>query len=87
MEVVLLGGDLEGADFWQGVRTSRDMRGGVAVFVQPAFLEDKPRRLLAALASGIPVIATAACGMPAQEGLTVVPGGDAEALTVALAAL
>jgi hypothetical protein len=86
-EVVLMGSDLEGAEFWRGVRTTRDIGDGVAAFVQPAFLEDKPRKLLAALASGIPVIATDACGLAPQDGLTLVPAGDADALTAALAAL
>lgn len=87
LEVVLLGSDLEGTDFWAGVRTTRDISNGVAAFVQPAFLEDKPRKLLAALAGGIPVIATAACGLPPQPGLTLVPAGDADALIAALGAL
>lgn len=85
LEVVLLGSDLEGADFWHGVRTTRDT-DGLAAFVQPALIEDKPRRLLAALASGIPVIATRECGLPPQEGLTLVPAGDVDALIDALRA-
>jgi len=80
LEVVLLGNELEGVDFWHGVRTSRDIGDGVAAFVQPAFLEDKPRKLLAALASGIPVIATPACGIVPRDGLTLVPAGDTEVL-------
>ena len=84
LEVVLLGSNLEGADFWSGVRTSRDIGGGVAAFVQPALLEDKPRKLLAALASRLPVIATPACGLPSQSGLTLVPSGHVDALIAAL---
>jgi hypothetical protein len=84
LEVVLIGCAFEGADFWQGVRTSRDIGNGVAAFVQPALLEDKPRKLISALASGIPVIATKACGVPAQSGLTLVPAMDPKALTDAL---
>ncbi|HEX4296031.1 MAG TPA: VanW family protein [Rhizomicrobium sp.] len=83
LEVALLGNDLEGADFWSGVRTTRDL-DGLAAFVQPALIEDKPRRLLAALASGIPVIATRECGLPGQEGLTLIDAGDTAALTAAL---
>ncbi|HWA90418.1 MAG TPA: VanW family protein [Rhizomicrobium sp.] len=85
LEIVLLGSDLEGADFWTGVRTSRDIAQGVAAFVQPALLEDKPRKLLAALASGIPVIATRACGIAPRAGLSLVE--DEDALTAALRAL
>lgn len=84
LEVVLLGSDLEGAGFWQGVRTTRDIGEGIAAFVQPAFLEDRPRKLLAALASDIPVIATAACGIAPRNGLTLVPAGDVDALIAAL---
>ncbi len=85
LEVIPLGAELEGPDFWQGVRTvAADWRTASAV-VQPALVEDAPRRLLAALAAGIPVIATEACGLEPQPGLTLVPADDAEALAVALA--
>jgi len=87
LEVVLLGSDLEGMEFWKGIRTSRGIGDGVAAFVQPAFLEDKPRKLLAALASGIPVIATAACGLPPRSDLTRVPPGDTAGLIAALEAI
>jgi len=91
LEVVTLGSALEGPDFWRDVRTSSPAPSGafadlpgLAAVVQPALAEEQPRRLLAALAVGIPVIATAACGIPAREGLTLVPAGDADALTAAL---
>jgi hypothetical protein len=87
LEVVLLGSDLEGPEFWHGVRTSRELGRGVAALVQPALVEDKPRKLLAALASGVPVIATRACGLGERPGLTLVPEGDADSLIAALAAL
>lgn len=86
LEVVLLGSELEGEGFWRGVRTSRDTGAGVAAVVQQAIIEDKPRRLLAALASGIPVIATRECGLPPQEGLTLIPANDSDALIEALRA-
>jgi hypothetical protein len=44
--------------------------------VLPAFVENRPRRLLEMLASGVPVIATPACGLGPREGLTLVPTGD-----------
>lgn len=86
LEVALLGSDLEGTGFWNGVRTTRNF-DGVSAFVQPALIEDKPRRLLAALASGIPVVATRECGIAPQDGLTLVPAGDTAALITALTAL
>ena len=39
--------------------------------ILPAYLENQPRLLLRALALGKKVIATKACGLPEQEGLTV----------------
>jgi glycosyltransferase involved in cell wall biosynthesis len=90
LEVLLQGSDLEGEDFWSGLRVRREMpqdwMSRVAAMVQPAFLEDQPRRLLHALASGVPVVATPACGIPAQDGLTLVEPGDVDALTDAIAA-
>jgi glycosyltransferase involved in cell wall biosynthesis len=86
LEVVLVGSELEGAGFWDGVRTLRagaDWLDGISVVVQPALLEDAPRRLLLALASGVPVIATRACGLP-EEVYSEVPCSNAQALIMAL---
>lgn len=84
LEVVPLGAELEGEGFWSGVRTATaDWRTASAV-VQPALAEDQPRRLLAALAAGVPVIATPACGLPPQPGLTLVEPDDVDALIAAL---
>jgi hypothetical protein len=91
LDVILLGSELEGPEFWRGIRTHRADRAnwldGVAAVVQPAFVEDKPRRLLEALAAGVPVIATKECGVRECAGLTLVPSGDIDALTKALAAI
>ena len=91
LEVVLLGGELEGADFWQGVKTRRvaarsgtDWLEGVSVVVQPALVEEKPRRLLEALAWGIPVIATSACGLGDLSGVTTVPACNEDVLRDAI---
>ena len=53
----------------------------------PAWVERQPRRLLRALAAGVPVIASEACGLLPQPGLLFVPVGDAEALAKALASV
>ena len=88
LELLLMGAELEGSDFWRGVRTIRDVDWRTArVMIQPALVEDQPRRLLAALAAGIPVIATAACGLANHPGLTLVPPDDEAALTQALTAV
>ena len=74
--VVLAGSDLEPPGFWDGVDQRRVAIGefwldGVACVVQPAVMEDQPRKLLQALACGVPVVATKECGMPPREGLVV----------------
>jgi hypothetical protein len=93
LEVVLLGSDLEGADFWSGVATRRiegapgAWLGEVGAVVQPALVEERPRHLLSALAAGVPVIATRACGLGEREGLTTIASGDTAALIAALRAV
>jgi hypothetical protein len=87
LEIVLLGSELEGAGFWDGVKTRKagpQWLNGVSAVVQPAIVEDRPRHLLAALAAGVPVIATAACGIAPHERLTIVPENDSPALIAAL---
>jgi hypothetical protein len=86
LEVMLMGSELEGPGFWDGVRTA-PFTGwdGVDAVVQPAVIEDQPRRLLAALHAGVPVFATAACGLGQRPGATLI-GDDAAELIEALAA-
>ncbi len=87
LELVVLGSQLEGSEFWNGVKSvppGDDWLEGAAVVVQPAVVEEQPRRLLAALARRVPVIATPACGLGGREGVTTVPVGDADALTEAI---
>lgn len=90
LEVLALGGILEGADFWEGVRlaapTSQWLDGAMAV-VLPAFVEHQPRRLLRSLAAGVPVIAAPACGVEGMPGVITVPAGDSAALTAAISSL
>ncbi|KRD34625.1 hypothetical protein ASE35_07700 [Lysobacter sp. Root916] len=51
----------------------------------PAWVEHQPRALLSALASGVPVIATAACGLdPRMGGWRQVDAGDVAALRAAV---
>jgi hypothetical protein len=87
LEVLLLGSELEGAGFWDGVRTVRSgpsgWLDGVAAVVQPAVVEDQPRRLLAALAAGVPVVASPACGLD-DPRVRLVPPDNGEALIAAL---
>jgi hypothetical protein len=88
VRVVLTGPDLEGDRFWDGVRTERvpfetALRTASAL-VLPAFVENQPRRLLQALALGVPVVASDACGIEARAGIAIVPAGDVRALRAAV---
>ncbi|HEV7866113.1 MAG TPA: glycosyltransferase family 4 protein, partial [Chthoniobacteraceae bacterium] len=85
--LVLVGRNLEGADFWRGLpreAPGEDPLAGARVVVLPAWVEHQPRRLLEALARGIPVIATRACGLGGLPGVTEIPEGDVTALAEAL---
>lgn len=89
MRVVHPGTELEGPAFWNGVRSDRwpsyaAALAEAAVVVLPAYVEDQPRMLLRALASGVPVVASEACGLGDRAGLTTVAAGDADALITAI---
>ncbi|WP_395015535.1 VanW family protein [Dongia sp.] len=92
LEVVLLGSDLEGEGFWSGLpvrhatRTDLNWLREAGLVVQPSLVEEQPRSLLAALAAGVPVIATPACGILPKLGITLIPENDPEALVEAILA-
>ena len=54
------------------------------VVALPAWVEHQPRILLQALADGVPVIATPACGLGDVGPWQTVPAGDVPALRAAL---
>jgi hypothetical protein len=89
VEVHAMGTEIEGDDFWRGVNVRRegDWLAEAAAVVQPAYVEDKPRRLLVALSAGVPVIATPSCGLPNQRGLRLVREGDVSELIAAISRL
>jgi len=87
---VALGGPvLEDEAFWNGVQTHRMDPGGpwpgsTLAVVLPAWVENQPRRLLNAVAAGIPVVASEECGLAGVPGVIEVPAGDVEALRACL---
>jgi hypothetical protein len=83
VELVLGGPVLESREFWDRPTRQGEL-GDADLVVSPAHVETSPRRLLAALARGVPVIASEACGLDSEPGLTVVPTGDALALRDAI---
>jgi len=55
--------------------------------ILPAWIEHQPRLALRALALGIPVIATTACGLPNHPLLHTIAAPDTDEITAALASL
>jgi len=89
-DLVAMGSRLEGPGFWDGVALAPPEASWLDcadLVVLPAFVENQPRRLLAALAAGIPVVATPACGIAPRPGLTLVAAGDVPALRTAIGAV
>ena len=76
----------ERPDFWddRDVRLAQGQSDELAGVILPAIVEHRPATLLRALAAGLPVIATAACGLPPQPRLTLVPPCDPAALRAAI---
>jgi hypothetical protein len=72
----------EEVNFWQGVNTepaSPDIFAEVAFMLYPMYVEQQPRLILKALAKGITVITTTACGLPPTPNLVMVPPGNYQA--------
>lgn len=79
VKLITLGPFIESADFWNGFNVERgatDWLERADLLVLPAFVEHKPRRLLVAAATNIPVIATPECGVSSVNGVTIVESGD-----------
>lgn len=85
-------GAQEAAGFWQGLEVEGiaagcDPLADIACVVLPAFVEHRPRLLLQAIARGILVICTPACGLEPQAGVILIEAGNVPALTTAIAAI
>ncbi|MEQ1765147.1 MAG: VanW family protein, partial [Pyrinomonadaceae bacterium] len=83
VKLITLGPFIESANFWDGFDVERgatDWLERADLVVLPAFVEHKPRRLIAAVAAGIPVIASDDCGVSRVAGVTVVDAGDSSSL-------
>lgn len=84
--LVVPGRDLEGGFDWGRPveRAAADPLEGAAAVVLPAWVEHSPRELLRAAARGVPVLASAACGLEGVAGVRTVPTGDERALGQAI---
>ena len=89
VKLLTLGPYVEGSDFWGGFDVERggdDWLSKADLVVLPAFVEHKPRRLLLAAASGVPVIASTACGVGTISSITSIEADDAATLSDAIGA-
>jgi glycosyltransferase involved in cell wall biosynthesis len=68
-------------------QTLRTLLDGTAIVALPAHVEHQPRVLLSALARGIPVVATPACGIGERDNLHLVDAGDVDSLRKVLIGL
>lgn len=83
VKLIVQGAIIEAEDFWQDFDVERGNSNSINsadLVVLPAFVENKPRRLLQAAAMKIPVIASKACGLENIEGVETVEIGDAAEL-------
>jgi len=90
LELTVIGRDLEGQGFWEGIpikRAGPDSLDGIGLVVLPAYVEDKPRILLRAIACGVPVIASQACGLGRLNGVVTLPALDSGILAAAISSL
>jgi vancomycin resistance protein VanW len=86
-ELVVTGGARErDGSFWGDIRLREApvWPKEIAAVVLPAVIEHQPRALLKALAMGLPVIATAECGLGDMPGVVTVPVHDARVLREAI---
>lgn len=84
-QITIIGPILEDTSFWDGFQMRRvapeaDWLSDATVVVLPAFVEHQPRRLLEAVARGVPVIASKACGLARMKGVVEIEFGDTESL-------
>ncbi|WP_225616880.1 VanW family protein [Variovorax sp. 38R] len=86
----VLGVPSDDARLWHGIEHIQHMNwqgdglAGAAVVVLPAHIEHAPRALLRAVAAGVPVVASTACGLAGVPGVHEVAPGDIDALRTAL---
>jgi hypothetical protein len=89
VELLILGNTFDVPNTWQGIRVSRASHHGdwidrATLVAMPAHVEHSPRAALRALAAGIPIIATPACGLDGLPNVHTIASGDAQALRAAI---
>jgi glycosyltransferase involved in cell wall biosynthesis len=85
VQLNIIGPILEGNNFWDGLNVEQvpageDWLRNASAVVLPAFVEHRPRRMLEAVARGVPVIASTSCGLGHVRGVTEIQPGDVGSL-------
>lgn len=86
----VLGSPSDDAGLWHGIEPLQHMNwqgdwlADASVVVLPAHIEHAPRALLRAVAAGVPVVASTACGLAGVPGVHEVAPSDIDALRTAL---
>lgn len=88
----VLGAPSDNKQLWRGIDRIEHMHwqgdwlAGAAVVVLPAHIEHAPRAVLRAVAAGVPVVASTACGLTGLPGVREVAPDDVDALRAAVRA-
>lgn len=89
LRITLVGPVLEDANFWNGVDTEQagasNWLADAALVVLPSWIENQPRRLLQAIAHGVPVVTGEASGLEGMPGVTTVDLNDLHKLRETMA--
>lgn len=82
LELSIAGNAIEKDNFWEGIKVEKF--GGdyneIGLVVYPTYVEHQPRQVLKAIAKGIPVITTNACGLEPSETVSIVDTNDFDSL-------
>ncbi len=87
VKLITLGAIIEDADFWRGFNveiSSENWLEKADLFVLPAFIEHKPRRVLQAVSNKIPVIVSKSCGLENVKEITIIEDGNIKDLQFAI---
>jgi hypothetical protein len=87
LNLIIAGDAAEDPSFWNGIaieKSGADPFADAGLVIYPTYIEHQPRLLLKAIALGLPVITTNACGLQESDQVTIIPAGDYEALKLAV---
>jgi hypothetical protein len=81
-DLTISGRTIEKDNFWKGLKidTFNGNYDQIGLVVYPTYIEHQPRQLLKAIAMGIPVITTTACGLDSSEKIKIFPLNDIEGI-------